>query len=375
MWRSVLLSISDLLRGRLRRARARLGFVKANLHHKVIWIKADANPESIMLAAELLGAIRHARLDVFLLLSFERDCPEIYRPRLQRMEKFGLGFGPDESPSIIRRVLRRWHPVGIITVRQAASRQVFAQASQQGIPCLQWLTEARDAQAQYSYFYADSARQRGNAPQSEYISPWPMLVNSQIEPTLQTLMAENFQGLFLLQAASWQEVQSLLQENEHYWKQSSWQLMLCCADSDSAQLAELVNYCKMIKLEPCLVSSWQREKLAHNALLILDDKRWHTAAAAAAQLAMIYCWQAALVWQLLALGKKVILVKGQLQNADMDTVIDRYNSSAEVWECLHNGNLKGLTRAQSDSQRQWFWQQKRKTEEQLQACLKRIYNW
>ncbi|MGA7802938.1 MAG: glycosyltransferase N-terminal domain-containing protein, partial [Gammaproteobacteria bacterium] len=270
--------VRDRLRGAHGRANARWGHVRApGGTGKVIWLKTGAGEDSVHLGAELLAAIRHKRLDVRLVLTFEQDYPALLNQHLARLEKIGVGYGPCDARRAVRRTLNRLDPFAVIWVDAAPDPNLLAAANDErrhamvfgAAPCATGRVEAAypATPAQLSAW-----QHQGGA---DYVAPAAdfrtLLVEAQVEATLRGLVcAGRDLTLWWVHGDDAEQLRSTAAGWRHSALAEDGVLFVSGETDGGAKFgADL------------LISEWPRTGLAPATVVAVDDRRWLAAVAAA----------------------------------------------------------------------------------------------
>jgi hypothetical protein len=356
--------VRDRLQGNSARANARWGLVSApEGRGKLVWIRAGKSAESVLLAAELLAAIRDKRQDLRLILSFEEDHAEIYAPRFQGLKKVAVGYGCSDRPGAVQRMLNRLQPFAVISVGEAAGKNFSRLVHQQVAHSILFqLSTPADVHAEACYPLLEN-----DQPQCAHLAAVSdmrtLLVQQQIEPS--------FGGILRGQADY--PLWTVLGADESFlsaWQQSELaaQSVLCVSAKNDA--AQLKTHLDQLNVNAVLLSEWQREPVAAGSVLLLDDASWLPAVAASSTAVHLQQDVAGERWQALASGSAVSC----RQAMAADDVI--YEDTASLLAAWRGFVEKPFTARQAgDICRQRFWQQRRLAEENLQELLQRVYDW
>ena len=404
-WFSILwANIKDRLRGQSSRANARRGYIRPPIDpqalnkssrqgkSQVIWIKTDGDYTSVLLAAELLGAIRQKRLDVRLVLTFEDDYPEIYRSRFRAMAKIGVGYDVCDLNSALVRALERLEPLGVITVGKALGNNLVEQLHQKKIHSIAFQTScgqgksfpAQSIEASYPAYHSLKPDKEMAAYQAEPTDMTTLVVNPQVEPTLGKAL-----GLTETQSIYWAHlpkntsnplmVQTLLK----LWRDSglSEQHFLCLSMDDSfgQGLATLEQWKNHKDVQVILLSQWDRQPLKKPHILLMDEARWMPALSSIADACYVHQYRSLPVWQIIASGTQLYFER----DGDFPLPVQQGGqckaTSLQDWvELISRGEKEKIeieSRNDGDRRRKYFWEERRKAQLILDELLQRIYDW
>lgn len=369
VWRA---NLRDRLAGAHARANARMGYLRPPLGQgRVLWIKAGGSRESVLLAAELLGAIRGKRLDLRLALTFEEDYADIIEPRVRGMRKIGLGYGPCDLPRVARRTLRRLDPMGLLVVGAPPPERLLQAAARAGTHLVAVDCPPADTPVEAAY-PADAAQAgawaaRGTAahvaPAADLLS---LLVEAQVDTTLRSLVC----GPRELHLWWWQGPASGLQAFVAAWRRSALaEGVLFVSPPGPATLAPAPG------LMP--ISAWRREPLAPGTVVLVDDPRWRPAVASAAAGAHLEASDRRGLWEALAGGCALT------GSADLVATHPRLEAAVSVcadpaqvlaaWEEDRDSPL--AARRRGDACRRLLWEERRRAQTVLEALLQRVFDW
>lgn len=361
----------DWRRGDRARALARLGFLSPPEDRgRLIWIRAGADPESLRLGIELLGFVRHKRQDVRLVLTFERDCPELFEQHMQPFRKVGVGYGPCDRPRVVRRVLDRFQPAGIIlaggvtppNLLEATQAPVIAvNAAPPARPAARGLELAWPRDPEESRCWSENAGEGGAARWLEPADPMARFVEAQADVVLRSLVGGEVRRLWWWHgtAAGWPDWRAA-------WEASGFgeeDILLASLEEDPGH---------PLPGRSLRVSEWDRNALAPGNVVQLDDPRWFAAAASATQAVHLDAPGSRVLWQALAGGTAVSLGReGTLElpvevHADPQAVLAR-------WTALRDD--AAVRRQLGDAARRRFWDERRRVDDHFETLLAEVWDW
>lgn len=364
----------DLRTGLRSAALARKGYLRPpHGEGKIIWIKAGYRPESVNLACELLAALRTYRLDVRLVLTFERDYPDIIEPRVRGLRKIGLGYGPSDRPKAVKRVMERLDPFGLILVDTQPHPNLLQAAIQNHTHIIAFNTPPTDVEIEAS-FPVDhrQAEEWRIAARAQYLAepadPFAVWAESQIDTTFRSLTAV---GQDEVDIWWWHDDQYESQsEFIHKWRNASL----------AKQGILVVSGYPMIdkpNVADLRISQWQRDGLKTGTVLYVDDRRWFGAIASSANGGYINTSHRNIFWQALAGGSALRFGPSSRelcpQFPGMDNLYKQPKDVLEDWLVLSGEPL--IARRQGDEARRYFWNERRRVQCATEIFLKRVFDW
>ncbi|MEJ2645850.1 MAG: hypothetical protein P8180_13190 [Gammaproteobacteria bacterium] len=370
--------LRDRLRGEHGRANARWGHVRAPAGTgKLIWLKTGAGEQSVHLGAELLAAIRHKRLDVRLVLTFEQDFPTLVNEHLAGLEKVGVGYGPCDAPRAVRRTLGRLDPFAIIWVDGAPDPNLSKAAGDDSRHTV--VFAAPPAASPTRVEAADPAtpaqahawQQTGGA---DYIAPVAdfrtLLVEAQVEPTLRGLVcAGRDLDLWWFHGADAPSVHAAASQWRRCPLASSGVLFVSAEADDVGDLgADL------------LISTWTRTGLAPGTVVAVDEARWTAAVATAAHGQHLSGARSEVLWQALAVGTPTSVspdldreLSQRMAEPPPLPVADTFDALLINWQHWHDDPASA--RRLGDRCRRRFWDERRRAAAVLEELLQRVFDW
>ncbi|WP_026287569.1 glycosyltransferase N-terminal domain-containing protein [Thioalkalivibrio sp. ALJ24] len=368
VWRGV---ARDWRRGERTRARARLGFLTPPQERgRLIWIRAGADAESLRLGIELLGFVRHKRQDVRIVLTFERDWPELFERHMQPFRKVGVGYGPCDRPRVVRRVLERFQPAGIILAGGMAPRHLLEAAAAPVIavnaappdpaptrgPVLGWPRDP-DEQRRWNDATGEAVSPRWLEP----ADPMARFVEAQADVVLRSLVGGEVRRLWW-----WHGTRGAWPAWHEAWQASGFaaeDILLASVEDDPEQ---------PLAGRTLRVSEWDREPRAPGDVLQLDDPRWFAAAASAAQAVHLDAPGSRVLWQALAGGSAVSVGK----HGTLELPVEVHANPAEVftgWASLRDD--AAVRRQRGDAARRRFWDERRRVDAHFETLLAEVWDW
>ncbi len=365
VWRAVW---RDYRQGNGARARARRGFLSAPAERgRLVWIKAGGTPEDVRLGIELLGAVRDKRHDVRIVLTFEQDYPELFERHMQPFRKVGVGYGPCDRPRVVRRVLDRFQPHGILLAGGHAPRSLLAQARCPVIAVNTRPPQWQPARPVEQCWPLDAPTSWGEGAATDVLAaadPQARFVEAQADVVLRALVGGEVQRLWWWhgrddQWTAWRAA----------WEASGMgatDILLASRRGGAAATARDLPGAGL------RVSDWDRSALAPGTVLHLDDRRWFAAAASAAHAVHLAAPDRQALWQGLAGGAAVSL--GEVPAAEVPCpVLEGASAVLEAWARLRDDPAS--RRQQGDAARRRFWEERRQVDTNFDAVLRRVWDW
>ncbi|MFO8003600.1 glycosyltransferase N-terminal domain-containing protein [Thioalkalivibrio sp.] len=360
VWRAVLRDYRD---GLGKRARARLGLLTPpEGRGRLLWIKAGASPDALRLGVELLGTVRDRRRDLRLVMTFERDDPDLLRARLRPWQRVGIGYGPCDRPRVVTRVLARFQPCGIILAESEPPANLLARTL---APVAAIGTAAASVPVATAWpVSAPSWRDwQANGHAGELMppaDPQARLAEAQADVVLRTLAGGGDRRLWWWhgRAQQWPD-----------WL-AAWRGMATAADD--ILMASFAD--TGVPAEAALsVTAWDRSSLAGGSVLHIDDRRWFAAAASAADGVHLADPARDVLWQALAAGCAVSLGAEAAAASLPVPVLTAPGAVIDRWRGLRGD--ENQRRSLGDAARRRFWEERRQVDANLSALMDRVWTW
>ena len=361
-------NIRDRLSGNQGRANARLGLVKPPAgQSRLIWIRAGATRDSVLLAAGLMAAIRRKRLDVRLVLTYEKEYPDVIVDQLSGMEKIGFGYACANNTSIEMRMLNRLNPFAIIFAGHPAGRGIVQALGKHPVKHL-----VNFQTTEVPYFKPEASYPTCNNTQHEYaLEAMTLLMQSQVDAQLGALLKGSKQReLFLLVSyeastevseilSAWQK--SLLSDNN----------ILCLYVA--GQTDEINRSIKNLGLTVVKLSEWDRASSIEQQIVLLDEWRWFAATAASASAIHIFDMSPLNFWQSMASGSVITIAPTSELIANIELPQKNTHEILTYWENMTENTFQ--YRKLADDNRRQFWEYRRQAQEKIDHLLQRVYDW
>ncbi len=333
---------------------------------KVVWIKAGASRKSVLLACELLGALREKRLDIRLALTFEQDYRDIIEPRLRGLRKVGLGYGPNDRPKTVARVLGRLQPFGLILVDTLAHPNLPRAAAASGTHVIAFNTAPGEFDVEAAYPESASAaeawQQSGRASHlAAAADPLSLFVEAQADTTLRSLLAA---GKEALRVWWWQGPASAQSDFIRQWRSSTLAgegVLFVSGEGPFEVQADLA------------ISDWDRRPLSPGAVIALDDPRWTAAVASAMDAGHLAAAGRRDTWQALAGSSPLSVAPGHPLAGEALPVLAGPEEVLKAWHSLRSAPDE--TRRRGDAAHRRFWQERRRAQQVIDEFLQRVFDW
>lgn len=319
---------------------------------RLVWIKAGASRDSVLLAVELARAVRERRKDVRLALTFDRDYPELLRPRVRGIAGLGLGYGPGDRPSALRRAFRRLTPLGIVLTEEAPSARLLDTLEQQRLPVLRAFGSPARADDRPT---PPNGGSQASAPAGDLLT---LVTEAQIDPAFRAALCPDG-VLWWLQSEDPAYARQVIRR----WCLSPLAkrgVLLVGAGRPSPVLGGLVP-----------LSGWRRNPHPTGTVLGVDEARWLPAVAVSSEGIALDGPERFVQWQALAAGSSVS-VRRPSPVGPLDVVATPEAVIAR-WEQEQREPL--TRRARGDLGRKLFWSERRRAASAVVVLLDRIYAW
>ncbi|MHB8346215.1 MAG: hypothetical protein ACYDHM_03355 [Acidiferrobacterales bacterium] len=373
--------LRDRLRGDHGRANARQGYLRPPAGEgRLVWLQAGGDVGSIRLAAGALRAVRQTRRDLRLVLSFEREYPQLLGRMLSDPDRTAFGHGPGDSPRAVRRTLRSLAPLGVLMVARQPAFNLSMALEAAAVRCLALHTPAAVAGRFQAAYPADrdQAEAWQRCGRADYIAPQvdlrTLLVEAQVDPNLRgALCGGTDLSVWCVLGANPRR----LSELDTWWTDSGFGsrgvLIVALACPGKAPDSWLP------------ISTWRRTSLAGGSVVLLDEDRWLPAVAAASDAIHVMDIDAWTFWQVLASGCPVSVLDRAtvLRRFDADTaagVADHVFEEAptladlsEFWIAMRADPISG--RLRGDGLRRLFWSERRRAADINRELLQRVFEW
>jgi hypothetical protein len=361
VWRAV---VQDYRAGAGARARARLGFLTPpEGRGRVVWVKAGGTPESLRLGVELVGAVRERRKDVRIVITFEHEDPELLRNLMQPGRRVGIGYGPCDRPAVVRRVLRRFQPCGILLAESEPPgrllRDVQVPVAAVGTqPPVVPVKMAWPLNAEAHHAWESSGRATELMKPAD---PQARFTEAQADVVLRVLAGGETRRLWWWHGAAGQ------------WP--AWLAAWRAAEfSGTDVLLASLESGAVLPQSSLAVSRWDRRKLPGGSILHLDDPRWLAPAASAAHAIHLAAPGRTALWQSLAAGAAVTLGTAGPTSPDASVpVLSQVRSVIEQWRGLRDDEQR--RRRLGDAARRRFWEERRQVDTNLATLMDQVWTW
>jgi hypothetical protein len=369
-WPALRADVRDRRRGERAKANARRGFLlPPRGEGKVVWFKAGGSRESVLLACELLGALRERRIDVRLALTFEHDYADVIEPRVRGLRKIGLGYGPGDRPAAVGNVMRRLNPFGLVLVDTQPYPNLLSGAARAGTHLVAFNTPAADTGVEAAYpCDASQAKAWRDGGTAQYVAepadPLALFVEAQADTTLRSLAAA---GRGELKLWWWHGPVAAAGDFVRRWRSSPLAtggvLFLSSDEGDASAVADLN------------ISRWNREPLPEGSVVAVDDLRWTAAVASAIDAGHLQAAARRTAWQALAGNSAISFGANRTVAAadDENATLTDADAVLREWQTLHSEPVEA--RRRGDAGRRRFWEERRRAQKVMDEFLQRAFDW
>jgi hypothetical protein len=356
--------LADRLRGRRASANARWGFIQPPAAGgKLVWIRTGGGRTEVRLAVALARALREQRLDVRLVLTFEREHADLLEP-LAGLAKTGWGYAPCDHPLAVRRALARLAPMGVICVG-TSPRPHFAAALRERAHLLVVSATACDCAAERVYPATEeqAAGWPAGAPVAPRADLLTLLTVAQVDPNFASFI-DGGGPLWWWHGDDPAVARTFIRRFRHELADS----VLFVSGRATGALAG----------EPVLrLSEWARTPVAPGTLVCVDDFRWLPAVATSVAAVHLAAIDRETLWQALAGGPAPSCARvADLPAGELAAAVPGIADPAGVlrhWrECRDN---PVAARAAGDSARRAFWRERRRAADVNAELLGRVFDW
>ena len=339
--------LQDRLQGRSVRARARWGRLRPPPGFgPLVWLRTGGAREDVQVAVALMQALREARDDTRLVLTYHSEYRDVLEAGLRGLRDMGFGYGPCDAGRAVRRVLARLDPAWVVTVGEAPPANLGRYLARRDRPAIPYGCLGVDG---------DEAP-RGRA------DPLTLLTPAQVEPTLGGLLrAGGGAGLWWWHGPVERDLLRL-------WAEKGREHLLVV--SGEAGWAAAIQGAGLPSLP---LSAWDREREAvpPGTVLVADEARWYPALAASVDAVHLAGAPRALAWQALAGGRPLSfsgICEVPLAEAGAQP-IDDVASLWDRWQAWRADPF--VARAVGDRSRRFFWDCRRRAREGTDRLLER----
>lgn len=349
---------------------------------KVIWVKAGASTESVLLAAEITRAIREKRLDVRLALTFERDHPSAWESRLRGLKKIGVGYGPCDLPRVVRRVLRRFAPLGVVSVDTVVAPHLGTALASNGIHHVVVAADPPATPLSIESVFPANRRQTQaweSQPQASAVNAGAdlltLLAEAQVDPNFRTAIGAAERGVWWVHGLDSADAETLARA----WRSSylGTRDLLFVSPLDPAQAATLTSVFTRQGAVLSL-SAWTRAPIAPGTVVVVDETRWLPAVAVSSNAIHLVRSDRLTFWQALTGGCPLSLAQ-QGPLAYLNDAAPALLVTDDIARVLHEWQAHAdapiAARKQGDELRRLFWQERRRAAEVAESFLQHVYDW
>lgn len=336
----------DKKRGLTARIAARWGWLKPQGEQgKVIWVLAGNTLESVHQAVQITAAIRAKRLDIRLVMTFERDFPERLAP-LDECDKTGWGYAPCDHKRALSRAMQRLNPYGFIVVGTAVRQNLQTILNQHPRVLV---THPQSTSIQHQTVGQGADLQT-------------LLTQAQVDPNFKTLVNQG--------------------QERHLW----WWHQPSAQDSVliTQWLAETQHDVLFISgdqpnIPHLTMSTWNRLSMTDRQVVWVDDEKWLPAVSVSVTASHFSQANKHLMWQAMAGGAAITCTENcfptsshnfpaKLRDAFQITI-----SPIALWRDWRDNSISA--RQAGDRARRLFWQERRQAETDSHALIERVFEW
>jgi len=376
-------NLRDRLQGDKIKANARLGLVSApEGSSKLIWIHAGETRQSVMLAAAILAAIRHKRLDVRLVLTYENEFQDILVQHLSGLEKIGFGYGCANNKQAARRMVKRLKPFAAVFVNETLPAHILQVLRDNQVKhCIAFQTPALSVnpiEACYPSLRDVDCKSINASYVSKAFDAITQLVQAQVDKQLGALLqGDQARKIFLVHGADSESARKVL----HNWRGSTLNgssILSFTLDEPNGQgLAALSEAVQQAGFQPLLLSQWQKTAIDPQQVVIADEPRWFAALAVSSHACYIRQANDYAFWQMMASGSALIYDEqiAAHQKKLFPELCKATTLDALYEHCLSLQNNLVLQRQTGDACRKVFWQARREAEQAVEELLQRVFDW
>ena len=316
----------------------------------------------MLLATGLAQAVHDRRLDVRIVVTYELEHPDLIA-RMPTSSRVGYGFAACDRPSAVRRLLRRFSPLGIVfaetTPRKNLGHALATRSHVLGIGNI----EPFDCELGFPAD-ADHAQRWAASLHADPADMLTLLVEAQAEPVMRGLIAGADRRSYW-----W------LHDGSGKYDVASLRRTLVAARPDallflSGPLASRYDGDDTVRL-----SEWDRTPLASGSVILVDEPRWLPAVAAAAQGAHLIAPERYIVWQAAALGCPFTFTPESMTAIDSGFASPGESVEELVGLWCDLANDPSRSRGVADRLRRRFWDERRRAAAAAEALAQRIFEW
>lgn len=359
----------DRQSGQLARKAARWGYLKPPPGTgKVVWVICGNSADSVTLGVELTRAIREKRLDIRLVLTFEREFPA-QLDFLQGLPETGYGYAPADHRCAIQQAFKRFDPFAVIFCG-THPRQNLSSALGRVAHCVAVATAAAAQPAVVEYVYPASEQQarswqsQASAPIADFTS---LLVEAQIDPNFRTLINGSKQRhLWWLHSDDVAAAGDLAARFRTVFRDD----VLFISGIDQPQTFDSGD-------NTLTISTWNRGVLAAGTIMLVNDNKWLPAIAAAVTATHLETLSPRVLWQAMAGGAAVSCADHTaLPKKNLREALAEFKSHEVLlyqWRAYRDNPI--LARGHADGARRKFWQERRLAAHVNAELLERVFAW
>ncbi len=339
--------LQDRLQGRAARARARWGRLRPPPGFgPLVWLRTGGAREDVQVAVALMQALREARDDTRLVLTYHREYRGVLETGLRGLRDMGFGYGPCDADRAIRRVLARLDPALVVVVGETPPVNLARHLARRDRPAIPYACPETSG----------DVAPRGRA------DPLTLLTPAQVEPTLGGLLrVGGGEGLWWWHGPAERDLL------RHWAEVGDAHLLVVSGD---AGWTAAIRRAGLVLLP---LSAWDRERRAvpPGTVLVADEARWYPALAASVDAVHLAGAPRAVAWQALAGGRPVSF-SGACEVPLADAGARPVPDCIALWEQWRAWRADPfVARAVGDRTRRFFWDCRRRAREGTDRLLER----
>lgn len=356
--------LRDRLTGNTARANARWGWLNApQAQGKLIWIVTGSSAASVRLGVEVARAIREKRLDVRLVLTFEREYRSLLEP-LSGLKKMGWGYGPSDYSASITRAISKLKPFAILFA--GAPPKPNLSRALQTIPHKMVIAADNEYQVDATFdaiYPATELQARGWKTSQLYpvVDFFSLLSEAQVDPNLKSLInGDQDRRLWWLHADDSKFTREFIKSFNDKFPLDVLFISGAGASGESIRLA-----------------TWQRTPIPAGSVVRVDDLKWLPAVAACVTAAHFFNMTEMIFWQAMAGGSAMSIKDATMLPkkilADAVIELDPKSLVLEKWQAYCDNPI--LARKMADTARRFFWEERRLSVATNAKLLQNVFDW
>lgn len=356
--------LRDRLTGNVACANARWGWLTApQAQGKLIWIVTGSSAASVRLGVEVARAIREKRLDVRLVLTFEREYCPLLEP-LNGLKKMGWGYGPNDYSASVSRAISKLKPFAILFVGTPPKPNLSR--ALQFIPHKMVIAAENEYQvdATFDIIYPATVPQAQGwkalqlCPVVDFFS---LLSEAQVDPNLKSLInGDQDRRLWWLHAYDSEFTREFIK-----------------SFNDRFPLDVLFVSGASAPSKGVPMSTWQRTPIPAGTNVWVDDLKWMPGIAACVTAVHFFDMTGVIFWQAMAGGSAISIKEAEMLPKKALTeavaILDSTALVLEKWQAYCDNPI--LARKTADAARRFFWEERRLSVTMNATLLQNVFDW